>query len=101
MSTSLPVPTSEAQYGYVVGRVIRAIADGVDADGKPDSQAATGTVTFTPKARLGRTSDYTAFVVREPIVCTPGDALSFFVKSEIDFLAMGPFLVKNPATANA
>jgi len=37
----------------------------------------------------------------EPIVCTPGDALSFFVKSEIDFLAMGPFLVKNPATANA
>lgn len=67
--TSLPIPTSEAQYGYVVGRVIRAIADGMDDDDKPDMQAATGTVTFTPKARLGRTSDYRAFVVREPIVC--------------------------------
>lgn len=44
--TSLPVPTSEAQYGYVVGRVIRAIADSVDADDKPDIQAATGSVTF-------------------------------------------------------
>ncbi len=37
----------------------------------------------------------------EPIVCTPGDALSFFVKSQIDYLAMGPFLAKNPATADA
>ena len=66
---TLPVPTSEAQYGYVVGRVIRAIADGVDADNKPDIKAATGSVTFTPKAKLGRTSDYSAFVVREQIIC--------------------------------
>ena len=66
---TLPVPTSEAQYGYVVGRVIRAIADGVDADNKPDIKAATGSVTFLPKAKLGRTSDYSAFVVREQIIC--------------------------------
>lgn len=75
MST-LPVPTSEAQYGYVVGRVIRAIADGVDADDKPDVQAASGSVTFLPKARLGRTSDYSAFVAREPLIC-PLDGQGF------------------------
>ena len=65
---TLPVPTSEAQYGYVVGRVIRALADHVDADNKPDIKAATGSVTFLPKNRLGRTSDYSAFVVREQII---------------------------------
>ncbi|MCX6358034.1 MAG: carbamoyl transferase, partial [Candidatus Aureabacteria bacterium] len=37
----------------------------------------------------------------EPIVCTPGDALSFFVKSQIDYLARGPFLAKNPAASDA
>ncbi len=30
----------------------------------------------------------------EPIVCTPNDAISFFVKTQIDYLAIGPYLVK-------
>ena len=30
----------------------------------------------------------------EPIVCTPNDALHFFLKTQMDALAMGPFLVE-------
>ena len=33
---TVTIPTSEAQYGYVVGRVIRALGDTTDADDKPD-----------------------------------------------------------------
>ena len=64
---TVTIPTSEAQYGYVVGRVIRALGDTTDADDKPDAVAATGSVSFTPKNSLGRTSDYSAFIVREKI----------------------------------
>ena len=36
----------------------------------------------------------TSFNIRgEPIVCTPGDALRCFLGTDIDFLAIGPFLV--------
>ena len=34
---TVTIPTSEAQYGYVVGRVIRALGDTTDADDKPDA----------------------------------------------------------------
>ena len=37
---TVTIPTSEAQYGYVVGRVIRALGDTTDADDKPDAVAA-------------------------------------------------------------
>ncbi len=30
----------------------------------------------------------------EPIVCTPNDAIHFFLKTQMDALAMGPFLVE-------
>jgi carbamoyltransferase len=33
----------------------------------------------------------------EPIVCTPQDAVRAFLDSNIDVLAMGPFIVTNPA----
>ncbi|MBM7776564.1 carbamoyltransferase [Actinokineospora baliensis] len=36
----------------------------------------------------------TSFNDQEPIICTPGDALATFRKTEIDFLAIGPFLVR-------
>ncbi|GAA2961523.1 carbamoyltransferase family protein [Actinokineospora diospyrosa] len=36
----------------------------------------------------------TSFNDQEPIICTPGDALNTFLKTEIDFLAIGPFLVR-------
>ena len=38
---TVTIPTSEAQYGYVVGRVIRALGDTTDADDKPDAIHAT------------------------------------------------------------
>ncbi|MCP4152479.1 MAG: carbamoyl transferase, partial [bacterium] len=39
----------------------------------------------------------TSFNIKEPLVCTPGDALKTFNKSGIDVLNMGPFLVKKNA----
>ena len=78
---TVTVPTSEAQYGYVVGRVIRALGDTTDVDDKPDAVAATGKVTFTPKSSLGRTSDYSAFIVREKIDA-PLDAQGNLVRYE-------------------
>jgi carbamoyltransferase len=38
----------------------------------------------------------TSFNDDEPIVCTPGDAIETFLKTEIDFLAIGDFLVDRP-----
>ena len=78
---TVTIPTSEAQYGYVVGRVIRALGDTTDPDDKPDAVAATGKVTFTPKSQLGRTSDYSAFIVREKIDA-PLDAQGNLVRYE-------------------
>lgn len=37
----------------------------------------------------------------EPIVCTPNDAISFFTKTEIDYLAIGPYLVKKEPLSDA
>ena len=37
----------------------------------------------------------TSFNVRgEPIVCTPSDAYRCFMRTEMDYLALGPFLLK-------
>ncbi len=33
----------------------------------------------------------------EPIVCTPQDAVRAFLRGHLDYLAIGPFLVKSPA----
>lgn len=38
----------------------------------------------------------TSFNDREPIVCSPRDALRTFLKADIDYLALGDFLLKNP-----
>jgi carbamoyltransferase len=38
----------------------------------------------------------TSFNDREPIVCTPTDAVKTFLKTEIDYLAIGDFLVHKP-----
>ena len=78
---TVTIPTSEAQYGYVVGRVIRAVGDTTDADDKPDAVAAVGSVSFTPKAQLGRTTNYSAFIVREKLTA-PLDAQGNLVRYE-------------------
>ena len=40
----------------------------------------------------------TSFNVRgEPIVCTPSDAYRCFLRTEMDYLAMGPFLLESSA----
>lgn len=39
----------------------------------------------------------TSFNRREPIVCTPEDAVKTFLSSDIDYLVAGSYLVRNPA----
>ena len=39
----------------------------------------------------------TSFNDQEPIICSPSDALSTFARTQIDFLAIGPFLVHKVA----
>lgn len=65
-----PVPLPNVGWGFVVGRVIHAIADTiVDVDRYPDGRAAQGSVTFTPKVKLTRvtTAGQTAFVLNETV----------------------------------
>jgi len=39
----------------------------------------------------------TSFNMREePIVCTPSDAIRAFQLGHLDYLVMGPFMIKNP-----
>jgi len=40
----------------------------------------------------------TSFNENEPIVCTPEEAIDCFQRTRMDVLAIGPFLVKKPAT---
>jgi carbamoyltransferase len=35
----------------------------------------------------------TSFNENEPIVCTPGEALDCFLRTKMDVLAIGPFLI--------
>jgi carbamoyltransferase len=39
----------------------------------------------------------TSFNDQEPIVCTPEDAIATFLKTEIDYLAIGNYLVAKAA----
>jgi carbamoyltransferase len=39
----------------------------------------------------------TSFNDQEPIICSPADAVATFLKTEIDYLAIGPFLVRKAA----
>jgi carbamoyltransferase len=42
----------------------------------------------------------TSFNVRgEPIVCTPGDAYRCFMRTDMDYLVLGPFLLSKTAQA--
>ena len=44
----------------------------------------------------------TSFNDQEPIICSPSDAITTFMKTEIDYLAIGPFLLdkgRNPPAA--
>ncbi|SER40959.1 carbamoyltransferase family protein [Actinokineospora terrae] len=43
----------------------------------------------------------TSFNDQEPIICTPADAVATFLKTEIDYLAIGPFLVRKSPTAQS
>ena len=36
----------------------------------------------------------------EPIVCTPSDAIRSFQLGHLDYLALGPFVIKNPGPLN-
>ncbi len=38
----------------------------------------------------------TSFNVQEPIVCTPDDAIGCFLKTKVDWLVLGPYLVSRP-----
>lgn len=65
---TFPPPASEAKHGYVVGRLIRRVGDTtLDPDLFIDASNVQGTVTFTPAQRQTKSSNYSAFVFRDPI----------------------------------
>ena len=65
---TFPPPASDAKHGYVVGRLIRRIGDTtLDPDLLVDASNVQGTVTFTPAQRQTKSTNYTAFVFRDPI----------------------------------
>jgi len=41
----------------------------------------------------------TSFNISEPIVTTPGQAIATFLRSSMDALLLGPYLVSHPGTA--
>lgn len=68
------IPPELESYGYVTARVIRVVGDTVnDLDEYPEAVGASGTITFTPVVSQQKTSDYSALVMHESIVCTLGD----------------------------
>jgi carbamoyltransferase len=40
----------------------------------------------------------TSFNSQEPIVCTPADALRTFLRTDLDVLAIGDYLVERPGS---
>jgi len=42
----------------------------------------------------------TSFNVHEPIVCTPDEAVACFLRTEVDWLVMGNYLVSRPKVAS-
>ena len=39
----------------------------------------------------------TSFNVQEPIVCTPEDAINYFLKTKVDYLVLNNLLIKQPS----
>src|SRR5690242_1167884 len=68
---------SNVNYGLVTGCYILAIGDASDPDNLPDAVPATGTVTFTPSARLLLDPSATppTTIAPQPIVCTLEDGI--------------------------
>ena len=65
---TFPPPASDAKCGYVVGRLIRHVGDTtLDPDHLLDASNVQGTVTFTPAQRQTKSSNYSAFVFRDPV----------------------------------
>ena len=71
MSLTLP---GEYTWGFVVGKVILALADTVaDGDRLPEARAATGTIRFEPVDKLRKVvTSPSAFVAHEAVVVTLG-----------------------------
>ena len=63
MAIALP---SEALFGRVVGKFLRIVRDGTDADTLPDAAACTGKIQFTPKQQTYKSSA-PALVFYEPV----------------------------------
>ena len=57
----------ELKYGYVVGKIVRTIADDIDADFFPDTVPASGQVTFKPVKTTSNTTNYPAIVLHESV----------------------------------
>lgn len=57
----------EIKYGYVVGKIVRTIADDIDADFFPDTVPASGQVTFKPVKTTSNTTNYPAIVMHESV----------------------------------
>lgn len=71
MTEALPLPLLERTWGFVVGRIIQAVADTTaDLDRLPEAKASKGTITFDPLEKLHRTS--TAFVWVDKVTATLG-----------------------------
>ena len=69
-----PLPSDFQTWGYVVGRIVQAIADtSDDEDDYPEGIPATGTVRFTPLNALARTLDYPALIQLRPVECPLND----------------------------
>lgn len=60
-------PPPELKYGYVVGKIVRTIADDIDADFFPDTVPASGQVTFKPVKSTSNTTNYPAIVMHESV----------------------------------
>lgn len=63
-------PGSEVFFGLVVGQVIDNVADGSDENSLPDYIPSKGSVIFTPKEILSKTTDPSAFLKRKVVTCS-------------------------------
>lgn len=67
---TIVVPPSDVQFGYVVGRIVRAVADSGDTGRDPDFIPASGTVTFKPLRSVQYSEEYPATIIKEAILCS-------------------------------
>lgn len=63
-------PPSDVQFGYVVGRIVRAVADSGDTGRDPDFTPASGIITFKPLRSVQYSTTYPATIIKEAITCT-------------------------------